>query len=208
MAQSITWLGNTYTQVPAILLPKTGGGTARFTDTTPTTATDSDVAQGKIYIKADGTQSTGTASGGGGGGGIEITQDVQGYIVLPKTGGGGGGGGGGTPQYGSVFIQNNTSAQVQVMNYGLDTNGNPCNYTRDTTISPGAKGEVSVMYQRNGTTYVNSVVGIHCTYASYATNMTVSGSSSTYKIGTGIGTGALNAYVRIYELDGSTVTIT
>lgn len=90
MAQSITWLGNTYTQVPAILLPKTGGGTARFTDTSPTTATDADVTSGKIYIKADGTQSTGTASGGGGGGGIEITQDANGYIVLPKASGGGG----------------------------------------------------------------------------------------------------------------------
>lgn len=66
MAQSITWLGNTYTQVPAVTLPKTGGGTARFTDTSVTTATDSDVTAGKIYIKADGEQSTGTASGGGG----------------------------------------------------------------------------------------------------------------------------------------------
>lgn len=204
MAKNITLLGASYSNVPAVNLPQTGGGTARFTDTSPTTATDSDVASGKIYIKADGTQSTGTASGGGGGG-INVTQDANGYIVLPKNGGGGGGGG--TPQYGSVFIQNNTSAQVQVMNYGLDRNGNPCNYTQYTTISSGAKGEVSVMYQRNGTTYVNSVVGIHCTYTSYATNMTVSGSSSTYKIGTGIGTGALDAYVRIYELDGSTVTI-
>ncbi len=203
MAKSVTLWGATYSDVPAIEVPS-GNTTAKFIEPSPTTATANDVAQGKIFFLADGTQSVGTASGGGGGG-IEITQDAQGYIVLPKNGGGGGGGG--TPQYGSVFIQNNTSAQVQVMNYGLDTNGNPCNYTQYTTISSGAKGEVSVMYQRNGTTYVNSVVGIHCTYASYATNMTVSGSSSTYKIGTGIGTGALDAYVRIYELDGSTVTI-
>ena len=65
MAQNITFLGASYQDVPAVTLPKTGGGTARFTDTTPTTATDSDVASGKIYVKADGSLSTGTASGGG-----------------------------------------------------------------------------------------------------------------------------------------------
>ena len=32
MAQSITWLGNTYTNVPGVTLPKTGGGTALFWD--------------------------------------------------------------------------------------------------------------------------------------------------------------------------------
>ena len=65
MAQNITLLGASYSAVPAVLLPKTGGGTARFTDVTPTTAGDSDVASGKVYFKADGSQSTGTASGGG-----------------------------------------------------------------------------------------------------------------------------------------------
>ena len=64
MAKNITFLGASYSDVPAVTLPQTGGGTARFTDTSPTTATDSDVASGKIYIKADGSQSTGTASGG------------------------------------------------------------------------------------------------------------------------------------------------
>ena len=66
MAQNVTLLGASYSAVPAVLLPKTGGGTARFTDVTPTTAVDSDVASGKVYFKADGSQSTGTASGGGG----------------------------------------------------------------------------------------------------------------------------------------------
>lgn len=67
MAQNLTlWNGATYNDVPAVMLPKTGGGQARFTDTTPTTAVESDVASGKIFIKADGSQATGTASGGGG----------------------------------------------------------------------------------------------------------------------------------------------
>ncbi len=90
MAKNITLLGASYSDVPAVNLPQTGGGTARFTDTSVTTCEDSDVASGKIYIKADGSIGTGTASGGGGG--INITQDANGYIVLPKTGGGGGGG--------------------------------------------------------------------------------------------------------------------
>lgn len=68
MAQNITLLGASYSDVPAVTLPKTGGGTARFTDVSPTTATDTDVASGKIYFKSDGSQSTGTASGGGGSG--------------------------------------------------------------------------------------------------------------------------------------------
>lgn len=38
MAQNITLLGASYTAVPAVMLPKTGGGTARFDDTTDATA--------------------------------------------------------------------------------------------------------------------------------------------------------------------------
>ena len=65
MAQNITWPdGTQFQNVPAFDLPKTGGGTARFTDTSPTTATDADVASGKVYFKSDGSQSTGTGSGG------------------------------------------------------------------------------------------------------------------------------------------------
>ena len=65
MAQDITWLDNQYENVPFVELPKTGGGNALFTDVSPTTAVDADVASGKIYFKADGSQSTGTGSGGG-----------------------------------------------------------------------------------------------------------------------------------------------
>lgn len=64
MAQDITWLGNQYSDVPFIELPKTGGGTARFTDTSPTTAVAEDVLNGKVFYLADGTQATGTGSGG------------------------------------------------------------------------------------------------------------------------------------------------
>lgn len=64
MAQNITLLGASYSAVPAVELPKTGGGIARFDDVTVTTATAADVAQGKVFIASDGTITTGTASGG------------------------------------------------------------------------------------------------------------------------------------------------
>ena len=65
MAKNITLLGANYSAVPAVLLPQTGGGTARFDDASVTTATASDVASGKIFLASNGTITTGTNSGGG-----------------------------------------------------------------------------------------------------------------------------------------------
>lgn len=66
MAQNITLLGASYSAVPAVTLPKTGGGTATFTDVTDTTAAAADVASGKYFYTAAGVRTQGTASGGGG----------------------------------------------------------------------------------------------------------------------------------------------
>ena len=68
MAQNITLLGASYPAVPAVQLPKTGGGTATFTDVTDTTAAAADVAEGKYFYNANGVRTQGTSSGGGGGG--------------------------------------------------------------------------------------------------------------------------------------------
>lgn len=65
MAQNISLWGASYTSVPAVTLPKTGGGTAEFVDVTDTTASASDVASGKYFYTAAGTRTQGTASGGG-----------------------------------------------------------------------------------------------------------------------------------------------
>lgn len=74
MAQNITWPdGTTFASVPYVDIPKTGGGLARFTDTTPTTASAADVASGKVFFDASGNQQTGTASGGA----------PQNYIIRP-----------------------------------------------------------------------------------------------------------------------------
>ena len=62
MSQNITWLGASYSNVPFVTLPKTGGGTAKFTDTSGTTATASDVTSGKVFVKADGSEGTGSLS--------------------------------------------------------------------------------------------------------------------------------------------------
>lgn len=66
MAQNITLLGASYSNVPAVQLPKTGGGTATFTDVTDTTAAAADVATGKYFYTASGERTQGTNSGGGG----------------------------------------------------------------------------------------------------------------------------------------------
>ena len=65
MSKNISLLGATYSNVPAVLLPQQGGGTARFDDASVTTAVASDVASGKVFLAANGTITTGTASGGG-----------------------------------------------------------------------------------------------------------------------------------------------
>lgn len=65
MAQNITLLGASYSDVPAVILPKTGGGVAQFIDVTETTALTEDVASGKIFFGADGAQLIGTATIGG-----------------------------------------------------------------------------------------------------------------------------------------------
>lgn len=66
MSQNITLLGASYSAVPAVVLPKTGGGTATFTDVTDTTASASDVASGKYFYTSAGVRTQGTSSGGGG----------------------------------------------------------------------------------------------------------------------------------------------
>ena len=78
--KNVTIAGASYTGVPAVDLPVTGGGTARFVEVSDTTATAADVAAGKYFYTAAGVRTEGTGSGGGAAGGI--TQDAQGYLVI------------------------------------------------------------------------------------------------------------------------------
>ena len=82
MSQNITLMGASYSAVPAVTLPKTGGGTASFTDVTDTTAAAEDVASGKYFYTAAGVRTQGTSSGGGGGAVvITDTTDTHGGII-------------------------------------------------------------------------------------------------------------------------------
>ena len=80
MAQNITLMGASYSDVPSVQLPKTGGGTASFTDVTDTTAVAGDVAQGKYFFSASGVLTLGTNQGGSGDG--SVWQDANGYVHL------------------------------------------------------------------------------------------------------------------------------
>lgn len=92
MAQNITLMGASYSDVPAVTLQKTGGGTATFTDVSDTTATANDVLSGKYFYTAAGVRTQGTGTGGGGSLVIDDVPNTSGTTAEISVGGGGGGG--------------------------------------------------------------------------------------------------------------------
>lgn len=96
MPQDINLLNAIYSGVPAVVLPKNGGGTATFTDVTDTTATAADVASGKYFYTAAGVRTVGTSSGGGGASNMvtgtftapDTTSSVATNLTIPYTGAG------------------------------------------------------------------------------------------------------------------------
>ena len=97
MSQNISLQGAVYSAVPAVTLPKQGGGTATFTDVTDTTAAASDVASGKYFYTSAGVRTQGTNSGGGSSKNVQVLQStsrtnsssmtkVLGDLTVTKTG--------------------------------------------------------------------------------------------------------------------------
>lgn len=109
MSKNVTIAGASYSAVPSIEVPATGGGTATFTDVSDTTAAASDVAQGTYFYTAAGVRTAGTASGGGGG---TITQDEDGYITISE--------GGSTPVLQAKSVTPSETAQTVTADTGYD----------------------------------------------------------------------------------------
>ena len=60
MSKNVTIQGASYSDVPGILLPQTGGGTAYFADPSGVTATPADVLAGKAFLDSSGVLQNGT----------------------------------------------------------------------------------------------------------------------------------------------------
>ena len=186
MAQNITLMGATYNDVPGVQLPKSGGGTALFTDVTGTTATASDVANGKIFYASDGTQTTGTASGGGGVSNVVTgtfttgaTRNTTESVTLSYSGTG-------YPIMASIFVEGgayNNSSSGNTTWYNSVNRYDVGNYFMSkarTTSAPtygtsGADnyGNVAIIYKNStstATTYTRTSSMTANTYTSSSTN--------------------------------------
>ena len=74
MAKNITLLGSSYTGVEQLTVPQTGGGTAKFTEVSDTTATAADVSNTAYFYTAQGVRTQGTNSGGGSSKNAQVVQ--------------------------------------------------------------------------------------------------------------------------------------
>lgn len=80
MAQNVTINGVTYSDVPEVNIPKSGGGTAVFYDTSGATAASGDILTGKTAYGASGSVSGSMANNGSTSGTIGT---VAGTVVIP-----------------------------------------------------------------------------------------------------------------------------
>jgi len=137
MAQNISFMGASYADVPAVTLPKTGGGTAKFTDASIVTATPSDVASGKVFVDSNGETQTGTASGGSAviealtvtaNGTYTAPSGVDGYspVTVNVSGGGGAVSESDVNFYDQgTLVASHTKAEINAMSSGSDLPANP-----------------------------------------------------------------------------------
>jgi hypothetical protein len=80
MASNVVINGVTYSSVPEVQIPRSGGGTARFYDSADATASAGDILSGKTAYIADGKQ-TGSMANNGATGGVISTKN--GSVTIP-----------------------------------------------------------------------------------------------------------------------------
>lgn len=80
MAQNVIINSVTYSNVPEVDIPKSGGGTAKFYDTAAATAAASDILTGKSAFGASGSISGSMANNGATGGSISTK---AGTVTIP-----------------------------------------------------------------------------------------------------------------------------
>lgn len=80
MAQNVIINGVTYSNVPEVDIPKSGGGTAKFYDTSSANITSTDVLSGKTAFGASGSVSGGMTNNGATGGTISTK---AGSVAIP-----------------------------------------------------------------------------------------------------------------------------
>ena len=182
---NVTLWGASYSNVPSITVPKTGGGTASFTDVTDTTAAASDVATGKYFYTAAGVRTQGTNSGGGGGGsGLTLLKTyAMGTLSTTSTSAADTGK--------STTVTGYNDYDVLVVDVSVDTNTNG----RHTST-------VSMVYltgTSNVTTKNTYTVGSN----KWNSKLSSSGTGSTRQ-----STSAYGIYVNAATVSGSTMTLT
>lgn len=183
MAQNITLLGASYSAVPAVTLPKTGGGTASFTDVSDTTAAASDVASGKFFYTAAGVRTQGTSSGGGGSGLTLLKTYAIGTLSTSSTSA--------TDTGKSTTVTGYNDYDVLIVDVSVDTLTN----NRHTST-------VSMVYL-TGTSNVNTKNTYTAANNKWNSKLSSSGTGSTRQ-----STTAYGIYVNAATVSGSTMTLT
>lgn len=83
MAQNVVINGVTYSNVPEVDIPKSGGGTAKFYDTASADFTDANLLTGKTAFGANGSVSGSMANNGSTGGTITTKTGAGSSVTIP-----------------------------------------------------------------------------------------------------------------------------